>query len=157
MIDLSTIDFHDANRASEVLSKIGSGAADADFARAIHAAVARAQQTQKKARVVVTVEIAPDEERGSLLIRANVEAKLPKLPPPASQMHVGPAGELLTQQEFILGGGPSEARPKPIAGPGAAAASARLPVANPPAAAPVAPAPTLKPVVGKDAAAGKDQ
>lgn len=142
--------FHDANRASEVLAKIGRGAADADFARAVHDAIDRAQQTMKKCKVRVEVEIEPDEERGCLLIRAEVTAKLAKLPPPASQMHVGPGGQLLTQQEFLMGGGRDEApaKPLPIESAGASP-SGRFPVAKAPTPAPVAGAPTPAPLADK--------
>lgn len=106
----TTNDFHEANRASEVLSKIGRGQADADFARAIHEAVDRVTETGKKAKVVTTVTIEPNEERGGgLLLRADIVTKLPMLPSPASQMHVGPAGNLMTQQDFLMGGGRDEA------------------------------------------------
>lgn len=101
--------FADANRASEILQKIGKGAVDADFARTVHEAIDAATTTGKKAVVLVKVEIEPDEDRGCLLIRAGVSAKLPKLPLPASQMHVGAGGALLTQQEFLMGGGRDEA------------------------------------------------
>lgn len=151
--------FHDANRASEVLAKIGRGAADADFARAVHEAIDRAQQTMKKCKVLVEVEIDPDEERGCLLIRAEVRTKLAKLPPPASQMHVGAGGQLLTQQEFLMGGGRDEAplsvKPAPIDGAAQASPSGRFPVAKAPAPGPVASAPTPQPVAGKDQAAGE--
>lgn len=141
--------FHEANRASEVLSKIGKGAADADFARAVHTAIDRAQATMKKCRVRVEVEIEPNEERGCMLIRAEVSTKLAKLPPPASQMHVGEGGQLLTQQEWMLGGGRDEAQAKPLPIESAAQGSSpsgRFPVVNPPAPAPVAAAPTPAPV-----------
>lgn len=111
---MKDVDFHPKNTASELLAKIGNGSADADFARAVHQAVGRAQDTGKAAKVVLTVEIDPRDEVGSLVLRADVVAKLPKLKAPASQMHVGPKGELLSQQEFILGGGPDEAAPKPL-------------------------------------------
>ncbi len=83
--------------------------------------------------------------------------KLPKLPAPASQMHVGPNGQLLTQMEWMMGGnGPSEHKLLPIEQAAAAAtASGRFKIVAPPAAAPVAEAPKPKPVVGKDAAAGE--
>lgn len=144
-----TTKFHEANRASEVLSKIGKGAADADFARAVHQAIDRAQITMKKCKVRVEVEIEPDEERGCMLIRAEVSTKLAKLPPPASQMHVGPNGQLLTQQEFLMGGGRDEAPAKPLpieSAAQAASPSGRFPVAKPAAPAPVADAPTPAPL-----------
>ncbi len=149
----STNDFHEANKASEVLSKIGSGAADADFARAIHEAIDRAQQTMKKAKVRVEVEIDPDEERGSLFVRARVTAKLPELPPPASQMHVGEGGALMTQQEWMWSGKDESLnkKPKPVETPPASPTpSGRFPVAKAPDPAPVASAPTPKPVTGKE-------
>lgn len=153
MAKASTNDFHPQNTATQLLAKIGSGSADADFARAVHLAVERASQVGKKAKVVLTVEVDPRDETGSLIIRADVVAKLPKLPAPASQMHVGQEGELLTQQEYIFGGGRSEAKQQPIAPP-ASSASGRHPVVAPPAPAPIANAPKPGPVVGKDAAAG---
>lgn len=146
---MSATKFHEANRASEVLSKIGKGAADADFARAVHQAIDRAQVTMKKCKVRVEVEIEPDEERGCMIIRAEVSTKLAKLPPPASQMHVGPNGQLLTQQEFLMGGGRDEAPAKPLPIETAAQASSpsgRFPVAKPAAPAPVADAPTPAPL-----------
>jgi hypothetical protein len=154
----STTDFHEANRASEILSKIGKGAADTDFARTIHQAIDAATTTNKKATVRVEVTIDPDSEQGCLMLRAAVTAKLPKLPLPGSQMHVGENGQLLTQQEFMFGGGQDEkpAKPLPIEQAAASASpSGRFPVAKAPAPAPVAAAPTPKPVVGKDAAAGE--
>lgn len=148
----TTNDFHEANRASEVLSKIGKGAADSDFARTIHQAIDAAKETGKKAKVTVTVEIEPDEDRGCLLLRAGVSAKIPKLPLPASQMHVGPGGELLTQQEWMFGGGRDEApaKPLPIEQAAAASPSGRFSVVPPPAPAPVAAAPAPKPVANKE-------
>ncbi len=150
--------FADANRASEILQKIGKGAVDADFARTVHEAIDAATTTGKKAVVLVKVEIEPDEDRGCLLIRAGVSAKLPKLPLPASQMHVGAGGALLTQQEWLFGGGQDEAPVKPLPIEQAAQSqspSGRFKIVQPPAPAPVAAAPTPKPVVGKDAAAGE--
>ena len=138
-------DFHQSNTASSILAKIGSGCADADFARAIHLAVDRATETQKKARVVVTVEIEPRDEVGALVLRAAVEAKLPKLRPPATQMHVGPSGELMTQMEFLVDGGTTEV--KPITGT-SRTASGRHTLASIPATRPVAAAPTPAPLVG---------
>lgn len=142
-------DFHPRNTASELLAKIGYGTADADFARGISQAVSAAQATNKKAKVVLTVEVNPKDEVGSLVVRADVVTKCPKLPAPASQMHLGPKGELLTQQEFILGGGPDESRPEPIpAAPTTAAASGRLKVAAVAAPAPLAAAPKPAPLAG---------
>lgn len=161
-------DFNPKNTASELLAKIGYGTADADFARGIGKAVEAAQATNKKAKVVLTVEVNPKDEVGSLVLRADVVTKCPKLPSPASQMHLGPRGELLTQQEFILGGGPDE-RPEPIpAAQPAAAASGRHKVAAVAAPAPLAAAPKPAPLAGdggpaitpiatgKEAGAGKD-
>jgi hypothetical protein len=160
-------DFHPRNTASELLAKIGYGTADADFARGISQAVTAAQATKKKAKVVLTVEIDPRDEVGSLVLRADVVTKCPKLPAPASQMHMGPRGELLTQQEFILGGGPEE-RPAPLPAEKPAATSGRLTVAAVAAPAPLAAAPKPAPLAGdggpiphpiaagKDAGAGKD-
>ncbi len=154
-----TTKFHELNRASEVLAKIGKGAADADFARAIHQAIDRAQDTMKKCKVRVEVEIDPDQERGCLLIRAKVTTRLAELPPPASQMHVGEAGQLLTQQEFLMGGGRDEAPPlqmKPTLPVATETPSGRFTIVPPPAPAPVADLPTPQPVAGKDLAAGKE-
>ncbi|MCK6488308.1 MAG: hypothetical protein L6R48_08270, partial [Planctomycetes bacterium] len=78
---------------------------------------------------------------------ADVVAKCPKLPPPASQMHLGPKGELLTQQEFILGGGPDE-RPAPIPAEQPAATSGRHKVAALAGPAPLAAAPKPAPIAG---------
>lgn len=160
-------DFHDANRASEILAKIGSGSADADFARAVHLAIDRCQETQKPGKVIVTVEFDPDEDKGAIIVRAEVTAKLPKLKAPASQMHVGQNGQLLTQQEWMFGGGRDEKpRQTPLdqavaaaraeaqatqtapTPPISASASGRFPVAQPPAPAPIAPAPAPKPIAG---------
>jgi len=155
-------DFHEANRASEVLAKIGNGTADADFARAVHLAVDRCQETLKPGKVIVTVEFKPDVDNGSMTVRAEVSAKLPKLRAPASQMHVGPKGQLMTQQDWMFGGGRDETplalKPVPLTAEQTAkanTASGRFPVAKAPAPAPVAAAPTPKPVVGKEAAAGE--
>jgi hypothetical protein len=111
----------------------------------VHLAVDRAKETQKKARVVLTVEIDPRDDVGSLIMRANVEAKLPKLPPAATQMHVGPNGELLTQMEFLMDGGKSEA-PKPIPNAPSSSASGRMSVAAAPSLAPLAPAVAVAPL-----------
>jgi hypothetical protein len=144
-------EFPDKNRASEVLAKIGNGCADADFARAMGVVIDRVQQTNKKGKLVLTIEVAPRDDLGVLEMRASVEAKIPKLPAPASQMHVGAGGELLSQQEWMFGGGPSE-KPTPIKATGNSA-SARLTVASPPAPAPLADAPAPGPLAtGKDAA-----
>ena len=151
--------FHEANRASEILSKIGQGAADYDFARSVHRAIEQSQRTGKKSKVIVTVEIDPDDDRGCLILRAFVTERLPKLAPPASQMHVSADGQLLTQQEFILGGGPSE-KPRilPVVSDGGPinTPSGRFPVAGLPVRGPVAATPARQPLVGKDAAAGKE-
>lgn len=130
-------EYHQANTASAVLSKIGNGSADHDFARAMHTLLDRVQETNKKGKLVCTVEVEPDEEMGCLIVRAEVIAKLPKLPAAASQMHLGPQGELLTQLEFQLGGGRSEAAaPAPAPAPAmpaavAPSASGRLPAVKP--------------------------
>jgi hypothetical protein len=151
----TTTDFHGANRASEVLAKIGKGEVDTDFARTIHTAINAAQLTNKKAEVTIKVQLEPDEDRGCMLVRASVSAKIPKLPLPASQMHIGPCGELLSQEEIFFGrGAPSESgRVEPIQP--STSASGRMPVAKAPAPAPLAPAPTAKPLAGKEAAAGE--
>lgn len=150
--------FHEANRASEVLAKIAKGEADTDFARSIHEAIDASTATGKKSKVMVTVEIEPDEDRGCLLLRAGVSSKLPKLALPASQMHVGPGGQLLTQTDWLMGGGRDESPAKPLPIEEAAAAatpSGRFPVAKAPTLGPVASAPTPQPVAGKDQAAGE--
>ena len=141
---MDSAEFHHLNTASVLLTKIGSGCTDADFARAVHLAVERASLTKKKAKVVLTVEVDPRDDTGSLVIRAQCEAKLPKLPAPATQMHVGPDGELLTQLEFLMGGGPNEAPPKAITelirGPSpVTSGSGRLPVVPVAALPPPAP------------------
>lgn len=152
-----TTKFHEANRASEILAKIGKGAVDTDFARTVHEAIDAAQTTGKKAKVVVTVEIEPDEDKGCLMLRAGVSAKIPKLPLPGSQMHVGDRGQLLTQQEWMFGGGRDEApaKPLPIEQVASPSASGRLAVVNPPAPRPVVALPPPAPVVGKDAASSE--
>lgn len=146
--------FNAKNCASEVLAKIGNGSADADFARAVEATIARVQQTQKKGKVVVTVDVIPDADRGTLVLRVDVIAKLPKLPPPASQMHVGPKGELLTQMEFLISGGRDEvppAKPQPIPNE-QRTGSGRFPVATPPPRAPIADGgPRKAPIAGEKA------
>lgn len=164
---MNASDFHPKNTASELLVRIGYGTADADFARGISQAVTAAQATNKKAKVVLTVEINPKDEVGSLVLRADVVTKCPKLAAPASQMHLGPKGELLTQQEFILGGGPNE-RPAPIPAEQPAATSGRIKVAAVAAPAPIAAAPKPAPIAGdggpithpiatgKEAGAGKE-
>jgi len=155
MPNTTVADYHEANRASEVLSKIGSGAADADFARAIHQAIDRVMQTEKKARVRVEVEIMPSADNGALILRSRVTAKLPELPLPASQMHVGAGGQLLTQMDWLMGGGRDERPATPVEQANAAAKaeaqgqpsspSGRFAVVKPPAppavAPPAAPAP----------------
>jgi len=147
--------FHPGNTATALLSKIGSGCADADFARAVHAAADRAAQTKKRAKVVLTVEVDPRNEVGSLVLTATVEARLPKLPMPSTQFHQGPAGELLDQRDFLMGGGRDESAIKPL--PAASSTSGRMSVARTPAPAPLADAPTIAPLrAGKDAAAGKE-
>lgn len=152
-------DFHEANRASEVLAKIGSGAADAEFARAVHIAIDRANMTMKKCRVRVDVDIEPDEKTGALYVSADVTTKLQKLRPPTSQMHLGANGQLLTQQDWLFGGGrdesPLQVKPTPIEQGAASSPSGRFKIVQPPAPAPLAAAPTPQPVAGKDAAAGE--
>ncbi len=154
-------DYHEQNRASAVLAKIGGGSADADFARAMATVLDRVRLVEKSAKLVLTISVTPRKDLGCVELRAHVEAKLPKLIPPASQMHLGPAGELLSQMDFLMGGGPSEAKPQPVADARAmpqpvASASGRLPaMAARPAPAALADAPQPAPLVGKDAAAGK--
>lgn len=150
-------DFHRANTATELLRKI-NGTADADFARNVRQAVERVERTRKRATVLLRVSIEPlgQDKDGGLFIRAESEAKLPKLVPVGTQMHLGPAGELLTQQEIWLSGedAPRE-NPQPIETP--KAGSGRLPVAG--AKKPIAPLAEPKskePLIGKDAAAGDD-
>jgi hypothetical protein len=143
------------NLASALMQKLGNGTADADFARCVGEVVDAVQTTNKKGKLTLTIEVSPRQDLGCVEMRVDVAAKLPKLPAPASQMHVGPKGELLSQMEFLMGGGPTEAKPQPIkANPNQG--SARLRVVEP--AAPIAAAPALAPLVavGKDAAAGKD-
>ena len=148
-------DFHDNNRASAVLAKIGHGTAAADFARAMGMVIDRVRQTNKGAKLVLTIEVKPRDDLGCLEMRAQVEAKLPKLPAPASQMHVGPSGELLSQMDFLMGGGPSET-PRPIPQPTSSSASGRLPVAKVPALAPIAAAPAPSPLKTGDDAPTKE-
>lgn len=150
MLKLPPANFHQANRASEILSKIGRGEADADFARGIHMALDRSQQTGKKSKVIVSVEIDPDPDSGSLIMRVNIDVRIPKVPSVISQMHPGPNGELLTQQEFLLGGGPDE-RPAPTPVKTESSKSGRMPVASPKSPAPLADSPKLKPIAGSDA------
>jgi hypothetical protein len=158
--------FPEQNRASAVLAKIGHGTADADFARAMREVLDAAQVTGKKAKLILTVEVDPRSDLGCVELRAEVRTRLPKLPPPASQMHLGPKGELLTQMEWMMGGGPSEA-PKSLAiTAGLATAAAAAPAAQPSlAVAASMPAPPLaplaadhqpRPVYGKEAGAGKE-
>lgn len=166
-------EFHETYKASEVLAKIGNGSADADFARAMHLLIARVNTTHKGGKIVLTIEVKPRDDLGFLEFRAAVEAKVPKLPQPTSQMHLGPDGSLLSQMDFLMGGGRTEA-PAPLKGDGGpsigtpapvSSASGRLPVvplAKAPALAPVAATPAPAPLApttnasGKDAAAGKD-
>ena len=158
-------DIHEANTASVVLAKIGAGAADVDFARAVAAAVDRAVLVNKKAQVVLTVDIEPNLKTGSLILSAQVVPKLPKIAPPATQFHRGAHGELLTQMEYMMGGGRDEA-PTPISEANAAAlaervpkpsasASGRLPVPGPiaagPTLAPIAQRPTPAPIANTTA------
>lgn len=141
--------FHDQNRASAVMMKVGNGQADAEFARAAAECVARSTQTGKKSKLIVTLEFNPRDDLGSLEVRADVATRLPRLPSPASQMHIGPEGQLLTQLEFIMGNGPSEPKPLPVAvGAAKSSTSGRLAVASLPAPAPLVQAPAPAPLVG---------
>jgi len=164
----SSNDFHPKNTASALIAKIGGGTADADFGRAMKATLDRVRQTRKNAKIVLTIEVVLREDlkdkndHGCIELRASVEAKLPKLSPPATQMHVGNDGQLLSQQELWFSGGEPEIVPRPVAASAAASTSGRFAVAKAPALAPVADAPALAAVsaapapvrVGKDAAAG---
>ncbi len=143
-------DFSPLNTCSQLLAKIGSGTADADFARAMAAAVARSTRMQKKSKVVLTVEIEPRDDVGALVLRASVEARLPKLPAAATQMHVGPNGELLTQLEHMFGGGPTEAGRAPTAPVPASSGSARLSIAPAPTPGPVTSAPLPVPLTSAE-------
>jgi hypothetical protein len=151
---MSKRDFNPNNLLSVLLPKIGKGTADTDFARAVGLANDRIDATNKKAKIIVTIEIEPRDEEGARIMRANVEARLPKLAPPSTQMHVADDGAMATQMELWVMGGPAETAPAPI--PAKPTPSGRLPVAAAPAPAPIAPAPAPKPLAGKDAAAGKD-
>lgn len=157
-------DFNEANTASAILGKISNGSTDADFARAISTCLDAVQNTHKRAKLTLVIDIEPRDDLGCVELRAEIATKLPKRPAPATQMHVGNEGELMTQQDFLLFGGRSETpRPIPQQKTGT---SGRMVVAAAPAPAPVAAAPALAPVssipsttsstVGKDAAAGKD-
>jgi hypothetical protein len=135
--------FNSANLASEVLGKIGSGSADADFARAIEACLDAAGQTGKKAKLKLTITIQPREELGCVEMRADITTALPRLPAPASQFHVGPNKELMDQTTFLLGGGKSEA-PQVIG-----MRETTQPAVQPaPAPAPLAEAPKPQPIKG---------
>lgn len=135
------------NRASEVLGKIGRGTTDADFARAIGECLDRVKLTKKRATLKLTLEIVPRDDMGCVEMRADISTTLPKLPAPSTQMHIDDQGRLLTQQEFLLGGGPSETpRPIPVEKP-ASSMSGRLPVASRPAPAPIAERPAPAPVI----------
>lgn len=150
--------YNENNRASAVLAKIGNGTADADFARAMGILLDRVAETNKPAKLVLTIEVKPRDDLGCLEMRAQVEAKLPKLPAPASQMHVASDGSLLSQQEFMFSG-PSESRPRPLppTGSGSSTTSGRHavpslaggPIAAAPALAPVVPLSAPAPVISK--------
>jgi hypothetical protein len=142
-------EFPQENIASSVLAKIGNGSADADFARALGLVLDRVQATGKKGKLVLTLEVTPRSDLGVVEMRASVEAKVPKLPAPASQMHVGPNGEILSQMDWMMGGGKSET-PKPIS----PSASQRL--ATVPTLAPIAAAPALAPVTPSTTKTGND-
>ncbi len=158
-------DFNENNTASAVMGKMANGTTDADFARAIGECIDAVQNTLKKAKLTLTIDMEPRDDLGCIELRAEIVTKLPKLKAPATQMHVGPAGELMTQSDFLLFGGRSETAPKPLPQQ-RCTASGRLPVAAAPAPAPLAAAPAMAPVasapattnanVGKDAAVGKD-
>lgn len=142
-----TNSFPQANLASVILPKIAGGTIDADFARALTAAHAAAMQTNKRASVAIHITVEPNREVGATTIRAHVSSKLPQLPQPAIQVHSGPNGELMTQLEFIMGGGKAETplavtgsptKPAPVVGPAAPAPLAAAPTPPPLAAAPAA-------------------
>ncbi len=146
--------FPEENRASALLAKISNGVADADFARAIGICLDASRITGKKSKVVLTIEIDPREDLGSVEMRADVTARPPKTKSPVSQMHIGPNGELLTQLDFMMGGGRDE-KPAPITakieGPKALTSSsgrmpAALPVVAGPAPAPIAAGPKPAPL-----------
>ena len=143
-------EFHPSTTATELLGKIGSGDADADFARAIHKSCDRVAETGKEATVILKVKVRPvnkEDPRGGLILSADVDTKLPKLPAAASLMQVGPKGELLTQLDFIMNGGPSEAKPQPLPD---ARSSNRMPaIGKVPGPAPLAPAPNPAPINGQ--------
>ena len=137
-----TIDFPDGNRASEILSKIGNGTADADFARAIGQCVDATRTTDKKSKLKLSVEIIPRKDMGCMELRVEISTSLPRLPNPSTQVHVASDGTLLTQMEHMLGGhGPSE-KPMPVM----QQAQAPKVVADAPKLAPVAEAPKPAPV-----------
>jgi hypothetical protein len=146
-------EFPQENIASSVLAKIGNGSADADFARALGLVLDRVQATGKKGKLVLTLEVTPRSDLGVVEMRASVEAKVPKLPAPASQMHVGPNGEILSQMDWMMGGGKSETH-TPISPP--SSSSQRLTVAAAPAPAPIAAAPALAPVTKTHSKLGND-
>ena len=143
-------EFPQENIASSVLAKIGNGSADADFARALGLVLDRVQATGKKGKLVLTLEVTPRSDLGVVEMRASVEATVPKLPAPASQMHVGPNGEILSQMDWMMGGGKSEA-PAPVP----ASSSQRLAVVAAAPLAPIAAAPALAPMALKTQDNGK--
>jgi len=98
---------HENNKASNLLARIGRGHADNEFAREVVKAVKAVENTSKKAEITlkVTIELRGD---GGLEMTPAVTSKLPALPMPSTTMHQGPDGEMLTQQEFLLGGGEDE-------------------------------------------------
>jgi hypothetical protein len=120
------------NLASNLLARIGKGTADADFARRVSEVLRGVEKTGKKGSVTLKVDFELRDD-GGIELRAAVAAKIPELRGPATTMHLGSRGELLTQQEFLLGGGADEAeavRRKPL--------FANSGLAQPPAPAPIA-------------------
>ena len=142
------------NTASEVLKKIGYGSADVDFATAIGECITASRATGKKSKVVITVDIEVREDLQTVEIRAEVQARTPKLKSPATQMHLDAKGELCSQEDFLLqkwsSGGPQEITsvPDPARGSGRMQAirPAAAPVAALPAAAPIAALPSAPPI-----------
>lgn len=140
--------FNESNKASELLQKLARGTADADFARALEQCVNISKTTGKKSKLKLTIDVNPRTDAGCMELAVDISTSLPRLPQPITQMHVGAHGELLTQSEFIYGGGPDERAPAPLPNK-STYASGRMPVVGKTAApAPVAPAPTPAPMAG---------
>ena len=154
-------DFHERNRASTILAQIGSGCADADFARAIHQCIAASKACGKASKVSLVVSIEVREDIGAVELRADVTAKTPKLKSPATQFHEGPHGELVSQQDFLLekwttGGIREPLAPVPPTQQSSGSGRLRIPVTTPadggpalatlPPKAPLAPIPARAPL-----------